>query len=83
MSFTTYLEVCRAGDNPAGDFIRDARDDRGMRDFAAWDELRRHLAGKMAQGFQLKAGTPASPARCGGVSVKRLRGDPAARSASD
>lgn len=44
MTFKEYISRARAGDNPRGDFIRDARADTKMPDdFASWEDLESFL----------------------------------------
>jgi uncharacterized protein YozE (UPF0346 family) len=49
MKFGTWLDKRRVSDNPRGDFIKDARDDRRMpEDFATFDELHSYLSSRRA-----------------------------------
>jgi hypothetical protein len=43
MSFREYVANRRVTDTPAGDFLADAKTDRGLPDAARWSELETHL----------------------------------------
>jgi hypothetical protein len=44
MSFVAYIKTCEAGDDPAGDFVRDLRDDGELPDAKTWRQLERYLS---------------------------------------
>ena len=44
MSFVAYIKTCKAGDDPAGDFVREARDDRELPDVLTWKQLELYLS---------------------------------------
>ena len=56
MSFREYIRVRRDGDNPAGDFVRDARCDPTFPDAASWGELEDYLWERGANYRAVKAG---------------------------
>lgn len=43
MSFVCYIQNRRAGANPVGDFVRDARSDSRRPEVKSWSELRLYL----------------------------------------
>jgi hypothetical protein len=48
MTFKDYIATARRTPNARGDFIMDARDDKGFPDPKSWDELQGYLRRKMA-----------------------------------
>ena len=44
MSFAAYIKTCPADDDPAGDFVRDIRDDRDLPDAETWRQLEAYLS---------------------------------------
>jgi hypothetical protein len=44
MSFVAYIKTCQAGDDPVGDFVRDARADRDLPDAETWRQLELYLS---------------------------------------
>jgi hypothetical protein len=56
MSFVAYIKTCEAGDNPAGDFVRDARGDRDLPDAATWKQLELYLSKRGTRNQTIAAG---------------------------
>ena len=54
-TFKQFLEMMEPGDNPEGDFVKDARRDSGFPDVAAWDDLKRYLTSKRADPSAIEA----------------------------
>jgi hypothetical protein len=52
MSFLAYVNTCRDGIDPQGDFVRDAREDPHLPDAKTWRELESYL-------WETHAGDPA------------------------
>jgi hypothetical protein len=43
LTFAEYLKNRRITDTPAGDFVKDARDDHRMAEMKSWDQLETYL----------------------------------------
>jgi hypothetical protein len=56
MSFVAFIKTCEAGDNPAGDFIREARDDRDLPDALSWKQLELYLSRRGVRNQAIAAG---------------------------
>lgn len=55
MSFLKYIAGRRVTDTPAGDFVRDAKQDRSLPDAKEWSELHRYLLRKGASSAAIDA----------------------------
>jgi hypothetical protein len=56
MSFVAYVKTCPAGDDPAGDFVREARDDRDLPDAVTWRQLELYLSKRGVMDRAIAAG---------------------------
>jgi hypothetical protein len=56
MSFVAYIKTCQAGDDPMGDFVRDARDDRDLPDAETWRQLELYLSKRGVMDRRMVAG---------------------------
>ena len=56
MSFVAYIKTCKAGDDPPGDFVRDARDDRELPDVLTWKQLELYLSKRGVRSQAIAAG---------------------------
>lgn len=56
MSFREYVTTRKVGDNPAGDFITDARADSNFPDAQTWPDLKEYLARKGASSEAVRSG---------------------------
>jgi hypothetical protein len=55
ITFLEYVKARRVTDNPAGDFVADARTDRRMPDAKSWDHLHTYLVTRGAIPDAIKA----------------------------
>jgi hypothetical protein len=55
-SFREYIRRRRVTDGPVGDFVEDAKTDRGLPDAASWDQLDTYLITRGADSGVRQAG---------------------------
>ena len=56
MSFVAYIKSCEAGDDPVGDFARDARNDGDLPDAETWRQLELYLSKRGVTDHAIAAG---------------------------
>jgi hypothetical protein len=56
LTFTEYVKARRVTNTPAGDFVADAKADRGMPDVKSWEQLHTYLVMKSAIPEAIAAG---------------------------